>query len=166
MRGGTILFLLLFGGAWASLAVAGEPHKHGAPTHGEHRTPEGWTFTLPLGDRQKGREVFIAMECYKCHAVQGERFPANPADTGGVGPDLSSMGGMHPPEYFAESIVNPNAVLTEGPGYIGEDGRSKMPSYNEILTVEQMIDLVAYLKSLTGPPAGPPATSPGAQHRH
>ena len=81
--------------------------------------------------------------------------PIAPAQVGGVGPDLTRMGAMHPPEYFAESIINPNAVLTEGPGYVGEDGRSKMPSYSEILTIEQLIDLVAYLKSLAREPTTP-----------
>jgi len=148
-------FLLLLGWAWTAVAVAGEPTGHGPATPQEHRMPEQWTFTLPQGNPQRGREVFISMECYTCHTVQGERFPGAPAEVGGVGPDLTGMGAMHPPEYFAESIINPNAVLTEGPGHVGEDGRSKMPSYNEILTIEQLIDLVAYLKSLAREPTMP-----------
>ena len=150
MRGGAILLLPLLGWAWTSMVVAGEPREHGAPRQQEHRMPEGWTFTLPPGNLQRGREIFIMYECYKCHAVQGEQFPGDPADIGGVGPDLAGMGPLHPPEYFAESIINPNAVLTEGPAYVGEDGRSKMPGNNEVLTLEQLIDLVAYLKSLVG----------------
>ena len=147
--------LLLLGWAWAAVAGAGETPGHGAPAQEEHRMPKEWRFTLPQGNPQKGREVFITMECYTCHTVQGERFPGDPKEVGGVGPDLTDMGVLHPPEYFAESIINPNAVLTEGPGYVGEDGRSKMPSYNEILTIEQLIDLVAYLKSLAGVPTTP-----------
>lgn len=59
------------------------------------------------------------------------------------------MGGHHPAEYLAESIINPSAVLVEGPGYIGGDGRSVMPASLE-MTLAQLTNLVAYLKTLGG----------------
>ncbi len=122
-------------------------------------TPKGWRFALPSGDADVGRKAFADFECFKCHEVQGEDFPAPKADQGGVGPALSGMGPMHPAEYFAEAIINPNASAAwrikhhkeENKGYLGPDGKTKMPSYNGTMTVEQLIDLVAYLKSLTGP---------------
>lgn len=155
MRVRALSFLLLLAWVYGAVATAREPREHGAPGQQERLMPKERPFTLPQGNPQAGREVFIALECDKCHAVQGERFPGDPADVGGIGPDLTGMGPLHPPEYFAESIINPNAVLTEGPGYLGEDGRSKMPSYNEVLTIEQLIDLAAYLKSLVGQPTMP-----------
>ena len=57
------------------------------------------------------------------------------------------MGGHHPPAYFAEAVLNPDAVLIDGPGYVGEDGHSTMPSYPD-MTVGQLSDVVAYLASL------------------
>jgi mono/diheme cytochrome c family protein len=33
---------------------------------------------------------------------------------------------------------------------VGEDGKSKMPDYSDILTVKQVADLAAYLASLKG----------------
>jgi hypothetical protein len=63
------------------------------------------------------------------------------------------MGGHHPAEYLAESIVNPSAVLVDGPGYIGGDGRSVMPPSPD-MTIAQLINLVAYLKSLGAVEAG------------
>ena len=59
------------------------------------------------------------------------------------------MGAHHPAEYFAESVVNPNRVIVLGTGYTGADGLSKMPSYADTMTLRQLVDLVAYLKSLT-----------------
>ena len=44
--------------------------------------------------------------------------------------------------------MNPSAVLVEGPGYIGGDGRSVMPPYPD-MTLGQLVSLVAYLKTLT-----------------
>ena len=133
----------------------GRPAMH---THSQ-ATPKGWRFSLPPGDPDVGRQAFVAFECFRCHAVQDEHLPAPKADQGGVGPALSGMGAMHPAEYVAETIINPNASVAwrimhhkkEQKGYLGADGKSKMPSYNGEMTVQQLIDLVAYLKSLTAP---------------
>jgi Cytochrome c len=125
--------------------------------HGEHSTPEGWKFTWPKGDPVKGREVFVKLECYRCHEVKGETFPA---PGGEVGPELSVMGPLHDAAYFAEAIINPDAVVERGKGYEAADGASKMPSFNDLVTVQEVIDLVAYLKALK-PPAEPPASHGG-----
>jgi hypothetical protein len=45
---------------------------------------------------------------------------------------------------------NPNAVIVEAPGYTGRDGRSIMPDYRDSLSTRDLIDLIAYLKSLGG----------------
>jgi cytochrome c1 len=126
------------------------PKSGGA--HTPHGTPKGWRFTLPRGDAVKGREVFAKLECYSCHEVKGETFPAA-TDKEKVGPELASMAAHHPREFFAESIINPNAVIDRGMGYVAADGSSKMPSFSDSLTVQELIDLVAYLKALKPPPA-------------
>src|SRR5206468_3477622 len=46
-------------------------------------------------------------------------------------------------------ILSPNAVIIDGPGFTGPDGKSIMPSYADSLSVVQLVDLVAFLKSLT-----------------
>jgi mono/diheme cytochrome c family protein len=33
-------------------------------------------------------------------------------------------------------------------GFLGPDGKSRMPSYSDVLTVKQVADLAAYLNSL------------------
>ena len=66
------------------------------------------------------------------------------------------MGAHHPAAYFAESILNPNAVIITEKGYTGPDGLSRMPEYNSSLTIAQLIDLVAYLKGLQEPPPRSP----------
>lgn len=140
----------------AQHAPGREHEGHGQPPkeaeHGEHRTPEGWRFTWPEGDPVKGREVFVKLECYSCHAVSGETFPA---PSGMAGPELSAMGPLHEAAYFAEAIINPNATVERGKGYEATDGSSKMPSYNDLVTVQEVIDLVAYLKGLRPPPVAP-----------
>jgi len=120
--------------------------------HG-HGTPADWKFTLPGGSAAEGRNLFVEAECHKCHEVKGETLPAVIKGKGDVGPELSQMAGMHPPEYFAESIINPNAVIdhdAKEKNYVGEDGKSRMPDYNDTFTVRQLADLTAYLASLKG----------------
>ncbi len=116
--------------------------------------PPGWKLTPPAGDVQAGRDAFVEFGCPSCHKVEGESFSAKAGNTQ-IGPELTGMGAHHPPGYFAEAILNPDAVLIEGPGYIGADGHSVMPEYPE-MTVRQLGDIVAYLSSLTtgGPHAG------------
>ena len=61
------------------------------------------------------------------------------------------MAGTHPTEFFAESIVNPNPVIDPQDkeiGFLGPDGKSKMPTYSDVLTVKQVSDLATYLSSL------------------
>jgi hypothetical protein len=103
--------------------------------HQSGGVPPGWKFALPGGDPVKGRQVFADLECFKCHALQGETFPAPGGDAKNVGPELTGMGGQHPAEYFAESILTPNAVIVDGPGFVGPDGQSLMPSYADSLSV-------------------------------
>ncbi len=167
-RGRTVVMVAVMGMSGAlAMAPASAQHQHGgmsmpmppaAPAAGGGRhvtmdelhasggVPPGWTFTVPAGDAARGRQVFANLECHKCHVVKNGGFPAPT----GAGPELTGMGAHHPAEYFAESILAPNAVIVDGPGYTGPDGKSTMPSYADTLTLAQWTDIVAYLKSLGG----------------
>jgi len=123
-------------------ATMNDLHMHGG-------VPPGWTFLLPPGEATEGRKVFVSMECFACHQVKGENFPQASKTPRDKGPELTGMGSHHPAEYFAESILNPNRVIVEGAGYTGSDGLSKMPSYADTMTLKQLVDVVAYLTSLT-----------------
>jgi hypothetical protein len=125
-----------------------------AALHATGGVPAGWMLTPPAGSAEEGRTAFVELGCPSCHRV-GDVTPPQ-----GVGPELTGMGGHHPPAYFVESIVNPDAVLVEGPGYLDASGHSTMPDYPD-LTIRQVADLVAYLQSLTtggshGAMAAPP----------
>jgi Cu/Ag efflux protein CusF len=116
------------------------------PTETHH--PQGWRFTLPKGDPTKGKAVFEKFECYYCHEVRGEQFPSPAEDA----PELSQMGPLHPIEFFAESIMNPNAVVPKS--YRQSDGKSPMTDFSDKMTVRQLIDVSAYIASLR--PKGAP----------
>lgn len=145
-----IFAVILVVGVLALIAIEKIGHSGEAQTH----HPAGWRFTMPKGDPVKGRVVFQKYECQYCHEVRGEDFPFSGVD---YGPELSQMGPLHPLEYFAESVINPNAVAAKQ--YRGPDGKSTMPSYNDKMTVQELIDLSAYLASLK--PKGVPKSVTG-----
>jgi Cu/Ag efflux protein CusF len=134
--------------------------KHGAKTTPnpvpqtiETHHPKGWRFTMPKGDTRKGRAAFEKFECYYCHEVRGEAFP-HPVESA---PELSQMGPLHPLEFFAESIINPNAVVPKA--YRESDGSSPMTNFAEKMTVQELIDLSSYIASLR--PKGAPKSVSG-----
>jgi mono/diheme cytochrome c family protein len=121
--------------------------------------PKDWKFTLAQGSAEAGRQLFAELECYKCHEVKGENFPALDGGEKYLGPELSQMAGAHSLEFFAEAIANPNAVIdaeAKELGQVDTNGRSRMPDFTEVLTVRQLADLATYLASLRG----------GGGHRH
>jgi hypothetical protein len=54
-----------------------------------------------------------------------------------------------PKEYLAESIINAHTVVAV-PGYIVKEGKASMGNYNHFMTIQEMIDLVAFLRHGTG----------------
>ena len=69
-------------------------------------------------DFQRGREIFAAAQCYKCHrmGVQG----------GILGPDLTGAGGRFSPRDLLDSIIEPNKVISDQYGatqFLTDDGR-------------------------------------------
>jgi mono/diheme cytochrome c family protein len=89
------------------------------------------------GDPAAGREVFTAgaqPPCATCHTFG----PAGSNAT--TGPNLDEALGDADPEFIRESIVDPNAEITEG----FQEG--VMPDvYGEQLSEQQVNDLVAFL---------------------
>ncbi len=136
-----------------------ELHQHGG-------VPPGWRFHFPDGDPAAGRGVFTKLECYQCHTIQGESFPQISTSAANTGPELTGMGDHHPVEYFAESILNPNAVIVMGAGFTDADGISIMPDYRDSLTVAELIDLVAYLQGLKGEHAHAPVAHHHGRDHH
>ena len=134
----------------------------GASVQEQHGNPAGWTFTVPKGNPANGRTVFAKLECYACHEINGESFPK--PGGGAVGPELSMMGGHHTAEFIAESIMNPSAVIDAGEAYAAPDGSSKMPSFNDSMTVQELVDLVAFIQALKPPADNPPAAGHHGGH--
>jgi hypothetical protein len=136
----TRAFTVLVGSAILLARAAGASGAESA----KPEVPPGWTFRLPEGSPASGKTVFLRMECYSCHLLRG--VPEEPrAGSGGIGPELTSYAGL-PKEYLAESIIRAHTVVA-APGYVVKEGQAGMGKYNHFMTVQELIDLVAFLRA-------------------
>jgi mono/diheme cytochrome c family protein len=119
-------------------AVACESGRH---------SPAG--FRLPAdGNAERGKAVFVALECQSCHEVSGVDLPRPTVQP----PVPVVLGGQIPWEvtdgYLVTSIINPSHELALYPKeQITVGGKSRMPEYADRMTVRQLTDLVAFLQS-------------------
>jgi len=101
-----------------------------------------------------GRHASQDLKCTTCHRVAGDDVGHHPTITG---PALGSMQATQSADEIAGSIVDPSHVISAKDGDWRETTLSKMGDYRDVMTVQQLIDIVAYLKS---PPGQRGATSP------
>lgn len=107
---------------------------------------------LPQGDASKGEAHFVQLGCVNCHIVTGAELP-EPAAAGPVRVRLGSTTGRTLSYgQLVTSIVNPSHRLA--PRYRKDEvsvaGQSLMTNYNDVITVAQLTDLVAFLQAHYG----------------
>ncbi len=154
-----VMFLLENSGVPAedpAVIVSAQRPYAGAATDG---VAEPTGIDLPDGDELTGGEVFLGAKCWSCHVVEGIEIPSEDEGQGGVGPDLTSIGAIQTRRYLLESLIDPSAVVVADPdgvvagsddSYQTTDGSSRMPSFLDSLTVQELLDLASYLETLQG----------------
>jgi sulfur-oxidizing protein SoxX len=106
-------------------------------------------FRLPDGNAQAGQAVFIELQCNACHQISGLDLPA-PVQSGPV--KITLGGTVRTVRTYGElvsSVVNPSHKLIDSypEDQVSREGKSLMTVYNDRMTVQQLIDLVAFLQS-------------------
>jgi sulfur-oxidizing protein SoxX len=107
------------------------------------------SFTLPKGDAERGQAVFIKFRCYDCHEIRGVELPVSDepnqvrVELGGHPEHLKSYTDL------VTSIINPSHRLAKGYNaeLVSHDGKSNMTIYNDVMTVTQLCDIVAFLQA-------------------
>ena len=109
-------------------------------------SPRG--FVLPEGDIAAGKAAFVEMGCIQCHSVWDvdlplpEKAPTEGLVVLGGGRNLAKTYGQ-----LVTSIMHPSAEMHLAEGhYVDSNGASMMPDYTSQMTVEQLVDIVAFLK--------------------
>jgi cytochrome c oxidase subunit 2 len=124
----------------------------------EQREFDDWLSgnTASMTPATAGQQLYQTLGCASCHGANGE---------GGRGPTLAGIFGNQTAlengqsarvdeAYVRESILNPQAKLVAGFGPI-------MPTFQGQVSEDQLVQLVAYVKSLhAGGPAPTTAGSP------
>lgn len=96
---------------------------------------------LVVAAEDSGKELFVS-KCQICHKIHGVG--------GAIGPDLSHVGTRRDAEFIRQSILDPDAIITEGhrPG--------TMPKiFKEVLNPVELDQLVQFLSGLKGSPGEP-----------
>ena len=107
-------------------------------------------FALPEGNIEEGRATFKRLECNACHSI------SEIAWKGGSDSLHIQLGGevvrKKAYEALVTSVINPSHKIA--PRYkqknsteTTESGLSKMKNYNEVMTVQELVDLVTFLQS-------------------
>ena len=105
-------------------------------------------FVLPPGDVEQGMATFTELGCNNCHSVT-DKIPHAPEEDGTIHVELG--GTVTRVKTYADlvtSIINPSHKLSRGANLMTatEDGQSRMPLYNDVMTVQQLVDLTAFLE--------------------
>jgi len=108
-------------------------------------------FTLPEGNAEYGKAYFVEYRCVDCHTVAGledELLAPEGIDSimnvvlGGPATHIETYGEL------VTSIINPSHKVSEQyrvtPSI--DEPQSMMRNYNSIMTVDELIDLVAFIQ--------------------
>ncbi len=104
-------------------------------------------FSLPQGDPEAGKLVFVKYQCLSCHTLNGfESYPehdiATPVTLGGISPKVTTYA------QLVSSIINPSHVIARKyrPAPHEQQIVSPMRNYNDVMTVTELTDLVVFLQ--------------------
>jgi cytochrome c oxidase subunit 2 len=131
-----------------------------------HSVMIGWIYVMEPQDYQawlsggttgtlaeSGEKLFQSLACANCHHLADQGRCPNLRNL--YGSQVALSDGTHvlfDDDYIRESIVNPSAKIVAGYQPI-------MPTFQGLVTEENLLQLIEYIKSLTPKPNVPPAGS-------
>lgn len=117
---------------------------------------DGARTVVPPGKAEAGQVVFVEKGCYQCHSAGATKLPAVELEQRLV---IELGGDVHTKwnrDDYARAIMDPNHLVSEdykiamirlGDHFKAEN--SPMPTFADVLRVNELIDLVTFLDSLT-----------------
>ena len=102
-------------------------------------------LVLPEGDASEGRELFVDFHCHSCHVVRGVELPSAEFER----EHQVSLGGQRAKTYadLVTSVINPShRVSRRYRDADSEEQASPMAVYNDVMTVGELVDIVAFLQ--------------------
>lgn len=115
---------------------------------------------LPPGDAARGRTAFVELQCWVCHSVAGWKGEPLPRPT--IKPSVPIVLGAETTRPTSmqriNAIISPSHKIaqTQWPERTTSGALSKMGDYNDVMTLRQLADVVAFLEALTPDVVVPP----------
>jgi len=104
------------------------------------------TLVLPDGHSGPGREVFVGMSCASCHEVAWDTEMPEPVSAN-PGPHLGRTLTHQTTGWVVSAIIAPSHHVPAEFASEVSGGLSPMGDYSDAMTVRELIDLVAYLRT-------------------
>ena len=115
-------------------------------------------FTLPKGSAENGKLLFKEYQCIQCHTIPGTEYASGewrPAENVGISVQLG--GDKSQIKTYGDlvtAIINPSHRIAKGyskeqvvdKGETPGEDESKMPVYNAIMTIDDLVDIVSFLE--------------------
>lgn len=136
-----------------------------ACTHTTQVTPEQF-YLPPGGDPAAGLETFVNLGCTHCHRVEGRDDLPAPTIAPKVPVALARAGASRATDArLVTAIINPDHEISHGwkAGVTGPTGQSRMAHFHDVMTIRQLMDLVAFLRDPTTAPTPGPASRPASR---
>lgn len=131
------------------------------------KSPRG--FRLPDGQVEAGKSAFKKFGCGYCHAVANAPGLPKPIVDPPVPVGLGGKRAFPPTDgQLVTSIINPNHRLSGPKAAVTDaEGKSRMHDYRGEMTIQEMVDLVAFLRSTytVSKPHVKPTPTPGLMTR-
>jgi len=104
-------------------------------------------FFIPKGNPDKGKEAFTALQCTSCHQTADHASLQGPV-AAKIGPTLGLIQAEYPAGWIANSIVSPShTIALDSEGESEGGALSRMPDFTDVMTVRQLIDIIAYIQA-------------------
>ena len=109
----------------------------------------GQGFRLPDGDPDQGKLVYVDKQCSSCHVIEGLETLRDGVEVEMTVPIGGMVSKVDTYGQLVTSVINPSHKIARAyrSEAFSEDGESKMRNYNDVMTVSELIDLVAFLQA-------------------
>jgi len=150
----TVLFILLLFLTGGSLALAATAPKKAAKAPAKpaavvvNDATFSATVNFPQGNAEAGRLVFRTFKCFACHQIAGPEGQGIKIRTSVSAPLLDSRLGKKEPGEVITSIIAPSHKVTDAIAKESGGKLSPMGDFTHAMTVRQLVDLVAFLRSI------------------
>lgn len=106
------------------------------------------TFRLPEGNAVNGKAACVSLECVRYHSVAGVDLPPPTAPALKTLPLGGKIARLHTYGDLLTSIIHPEFALSaaRSPEQQARMITSPTRSFNQVMTFQQLIDLVAFLQ--------------------